>query len=177
MFAQSVFINRFLRVLEKGVEVGLRETIHDYDSVEERYVSIVVSDTVFKVKSGLVFSRDASSTVWGLLPLPIPFYDLMEILDGGGVEEAYINKDGKETTIWTETNGWISSREMQHLFVPKGLLLKPTLECCQATSLKCLSAMVAFETLGPLKMMEIEHCMDYEVRCHIFKPVSWWVPL
>lgn len=177
MYAQSVFIYKLRQVMAKGFVVGLRETIHDYDDMSDSYTSIVVSDTQFQSKGEKMFYKDASASTWNTEPLEDPFDFLMNILDGTGVEQAYALQDNKAIIIWTENDGWISASKLRELFVPKGLFQRPSLDDAQPTSLKCLSAKIAFDTIGPLKMREYAHVMDYEVIMCVFQPRVWWVPM
>lgn len=177
MYAQSAFTLKFMNVLRKGVIVGLRETIHDYDDVVGNYVSIVVSDRQFRWERGVMFCKNASSFKWDEQPLIEPFNFLLDILNEGGVEQAYVVENNKETIIWTETDGWMSAKKMRMLFIPKGVLTKPTLCYNQANSLKCLCAQIAFNAQGPIKMLEFKHYMDFEVQTLVFKPCVWWVSL
>lgn len=178
MYAQSVFIYRVMHVLRTGVVVGLRETIHDYDDETGEYVSIVVEDMQFKRTGRRIMYKDATTQIWRTLLDPFTF--LLHILYGGGVEEAYVVRDGIETTIWTEYYGWMHASKMHHLLVSKEILRIPPSSWSQdkkEQSLKCMSAMVMFNEVGPLKMKEIKHFMDYEVQSYIFRPVVWWIAM
>jgi hypothetical protein len=177
MYAQSAFILKFMHILRKGAIVGLRETVHDYDDAVGHYISIIVSDRQFQCKGGNMFCKNASSLTWDEHPLVEPFNFLLDVLNGGGVEQAYIIKDDKETIVWTEMNGWMSSINMRKLFVPKGMSKRQFLCNDKATSLKCLCAKIAFDAQGPVRMREFKHYMDFEVQALVFKPCVWWVSL
>lgn len=165
-----------MKLLKKGVIVGLRETIHDYDDVAEKIVSIVVSDKQFHLKGGQLFCKydDAG---WNPHPLLEPTNHLLDILDNGGVEEVYVIHNEQEMIVWTETDGWISTKKIRQMFMPKGLMQRPTLDYEPMSSLKCLSAVIAFETFGYSTMRDLQHMVDFEVSSLLFKPRVWWVSL
>jgi hypothetical protein len=191
MFLEDTFVVNLLSIVKRGVIVCLKETIDDYDHENDTYYTVLINSRLFKYVNGKIYCKGGSVMYpppnvyddgWEIEPLADPYDFFINIIDEGCLEKVCVCDDDKEIAydIWTNQEGWMNGDMLKESMCPRGLkqsiiegMTQDSLK--KNKPLKVLCAMVALETLGPLKLSEYAMYMDYEVYQEVFKPVAWWI--